>query len=122
TFTHTLVCMFDVLRRKVDAMLVTNVANAFHCIIPRLFRQNCAINVDGIEWRRGKWGAIGKSYFYINAKLCGKILPRGIITDAYGMRQLYLEKFNTPYACIAHGGNQLRTEQSEIFAQYSIEA
>ena len=121
TFTHTLACMFDMLRRKVDAMLVTNVANAFHCIIPRLFRQNCAINVDGIEWRRGKWGAIGKSYFYINAKLCGKILPRGIITDAYGMRQLYLEKFNTPSACIAYGGNIEVSEHPEIVRQYGLE-
>src|SRR5947209_17693386 len=37
TFTHTLACMMDVQRRKVDAMLVTNVANAFHCAIPRIF-------------------------------------------------------------------------------------
>ena len=121
TFTHTLACMVDVLGRKVDAMLVTNVANAFHCVIPRLFRQNCAINVDGIEWKRGKWGAIGKSYFYINAKLCGKILPRGIITDAYGMRQLYLEKFNTPSACIAYGGNIEASEHPEIVRQYGLE-
>ena len=53
TFTHTLSCMIDVLFRKVDAMLATNVANSLHCVIPRLFRQNCAINVDGIEWKRG---------------------------------------------------------------------
>jgi len=56
TFTHTLACMMDVQRRKVDAMLITNVANAFHCAIPRILHQNCALNVDGIEWKRGKWG------------------------------------------------------------------
>jgi len=60
TLTHTFACMVDVLRRKVDAILVTNVANAFHCAIPRLFRQNCALNVDGIEWKRGKWGGLGR--------------------------------------------------------------
>ena len=65
TFTHTLACMVDVLRRNVDAMLVTNVANAFHCVIPRLFRQNCAINVDGIEWKRGKWGRLRQELFLL---------------------------------------------------------
>ncbi|MGH9570535.1 MAG: DUF1972 domain-containing protein, partial [Candidatus Angelobacter sp.] len=110
TFTHTLACMFDVLRRDVDAILVTNVANAFHCIIPRLFRKNCAINVDGIEWKRGKWGPLGKAYFYLNAKFSGKILPRGIITDAYAMRQFYLNTFNIPSACIAYGGNLEHSE------------
>ena len=121
TFTHTLACMADVLRRDVDAMLVTNVANAFHCVIPRMFRQNCAINVDGIEWRRGKWGPLGKGYFYLNAKLCGKILPKGIITDAYAMRQLYLEQFKTPSACIAYGGNIERSTQPEVVRQYGLE-
>ena len=121
TFTHTLACMLDVLRRKVDAMLVTNVANAFHCVIPRVFRQNCALNVDGIEWRRGKWGRIGKAYFQWNAKLCGKIIPRGIITDAYAMRDLYLREFNTPSACIAYGGNIESSQNPDIVRQYGLE-
>lgn len=121
TFTHTLACMLDVLRRDVDAMLVTNVANAFHCVIPRVLRQNCAINVDGIEWRRGKWGRMGKAYFRWNARLAGKILPRGIITDAYAMRRLYLEEFNTPSACIAYGGNIESSTHPEVLRQYGLE-
>jgi glycosyltransferase involved in cell wall biosynthesis len=121
TFTHTLACMIDVLRRNVDAMLVTNVANAFHCIVPRLFRQNCAINVDGIEWKRGKWGRMGRSYFYWNARLAGKILPTGIITDAYAMRRLYLEEFKTPSACIAYGGNIEGSTHPEVIRQYGLE-
>jgi glycosyltransferase involved in cell wall biosynthesis len=121
TFTHTLACMVDVLRRNVDAMLVTNVANALHCAIPRVFRQNCALNVDGIEWRRGKWGRMGKNYFHWNARLCGKILPRGIITDAYAMRKLYLDEFNTPSACIAYGGNIEKSDHPELVRQYGLE-
>ena len=121
TFTHTLGCMVDVLRRNVDAMLVTNVANALHCIIPRLFRQNCALNVDGIEWKRGKWGRAGKAYFRWNARLAGKILPKGIITDAYGMRKLYLDEFKTPSACIAYGGNIESSSDPQVVRQYGLE-
>jgi len=121
TFTHTLACMIDVQHRKVDAMLVTNVANAFHCVIPRILGPRCAINVDGIEWKRGKWGKIGKSYFYINAKLCGRILPKGIVTDAFAMRKLYLEKFNTPSACIAYGGNIETSTHPEVLNQYGLQ-
>jgi glycosyltransferase involved in cell wall biosynthesis len=121
TFTHTLSCMVDVLRRDVDAMLVTNVANALHCIIPRIFGQNCALNVDGIEWKRGKWGRLGKGYFRWNARLSGKILPRGIITDAYAMRKLYLDEFKTPSSCIAYGGNIESSANPEIVRQYGLE-
>jgi glycosyltransferase involved in cell wall biosynthesis len=121
TFTHTLACMFDVLHRDVDAMLVTNVANAIHCVIPRLFRKKCALNVDGVEWKRGKWGPVGKLYFYMNARLCGKILPKGVVTDAYGMRKLYLEEFGTPSACIAYGGNIEHSTNPEVVREYGLE-
>ncbi len=105
TPTHTLACMLDVLFRRVDVIFVTNVGNAFHCILPRLAGKHCALNVDGIEWKRGKWGSLAKKYFYLNAKYSGKILPRGIITDAYAMRQLYLQEFGIRSACIAYGAN-----------------
>jgi glycosyltransferase involved in cell wall biosynthesis len=121
TITHTLACMTDVLFRGVDAILVTNVANAILCVIPRVFGKNCAINVDGIEWKRGKWGRLGKAYFRLNARLCGKILPRGIITDAQAMRTLYLEEFNTPSACIAYGGNIEPSVHPEVVRQYGLE-
>src|SRR6185312_10835363 len=120
TFTHTLACMFDVLRRDVDAMLVTNVANAFHCVIPRIAGKHCALNVDGIEWQRGKWGKLGKGYFYLNAKFCGKIVPRGIVTDAYAMRDLYLEEFGTASACIAYGGNIGVSTNPEALRQFGL--
>src|SRR5258708_33902951 len=97
--------MVDLVRREFDAVLITNVANALHCMIPRLAGKHCALNVDGIEWRRGKWNAFGKAYFYLSARVCGKFLPPGIVTDAYAMRQLYMDQFNTPSACIAYGAN-----------------
>jgi glycosyltransferase involved in cell wall biosynthesis len=64
---------------------------------------------------------MGKSYFRWNARLCGRILPRGIITDAYAMRTLYLEEFNTPSACIAYGGNIEHSEHPEVVRQYGLE-
>lgn len=121
TFTHTLACMFDVLRRDVDAILVTNVANAFHCIVPRIFRKKCALNVDGVEWKRGKWGAVGKFYFYVNARCSGMILPQGIITDAYAMRKIYMEEFGTRSACIAYGASIERSTEPEIVREYGLE-
>lgn len=121
TFTHTLACMVDVLRRDVDVLLVTNVANALHCVIPRIFRIPCALNVDGIEWKRGKWGPLGRAYFYLNARFSGKIVPRGIVTDAYGMRDLYLKEFHTPSTCIAYGGNIEVSMNPEAVHRYGLE-
>jgi len=121
TPTHTLACMLDVLFRKVDVLMAVNVANAFHLIIPRLFGKNVCCNVDGLDWKRDKWGPIAKRYFYWSAKSVGAICPKGIITDAYEMHRIYMDDFGTPSACIAYGANIENSEHPEVIRQYGLE-
>ena len=121
TPTHTLACMLDLLFRRVDAALVVNIANGFHCLIPRLFGKRMAINVDGMDWKRDKWGRFAKSYFYWNARCVGKICGKGVITDAYEMRRIYLEEFKTPSACIAYGANIETSSHPEVVRHYGLE-
>jgi glycosyltransferase involved in cell wall biosynthesis len=120
TPTHTLLCMLDMLFRKVDVALVVNIVNAFHCVIPRLFGKQIAINVDGMDWKRDKWGWLAKKYFYWGAKCVGRICPRGVVTDAYEMRRIYLEEFHTPSACIAYGANIEKSSNSEVLRDYCL--
>ena len=121
TPTHTLACVFDVLFRNVDVMMSVNVANAFHLVVPRLFGKNVACNVDGLDWKRDKWGAFAKKYFYWNARSVGKICPKGIITDAQEMRRIYLEEFGTPSACITYGANIESSANPDLVRQYGLE-
>lgn len=37
-------------------------------ILHRLFRKQNIINMDGIEWRRQKWGAFAKAWFWLNER------------------------------------------------------
>jgi len=121
TLTHTLVSMGDVLLRSVDVIFVVNVVNAFHCILPRLLQKNVAINVDGLDWKRGKWGRLAKTYFYWNAKWAGRICPKGVVTDAQEMRRIYLEEFGTASVSIAYGANIEKTKTPEVLKQYGLE-
>ncbi len=121
TLTHTLVSMGDVLFRGVDVIFVVNVVNAFHCILPRLLRKHVAINVDGLDWKRGKWGALGRKYFYWNAKWVGKICPKGVVTDAEEMRRIYMQEFGTASVSIAYGANIEKSVNPEVVRQYGLE-
>src|SRR6266404_1843001 len=121
TLTHTLMSMGDVLFRGADVIFVVNVVNAFHCILPRLLGKNVAINVDGLDWKRGKWGRFGKKYFYWNAKWVGRICPKGVVTDAREMRRVYLEEFGTPSVSIAYGANMEKAADPDVVRQYGLE-
>lgn len=121
TPTHTLACMFDVLFRKTDVFLVINIVNGFHCLIPKLLGKTFAINVDGLDWKRGKWGRFARKYFYLNAKYIGRICPNGVITDAAEMQRIYWEEFGTRAANIAYGANIENSTHPEVVRQYGLE-
>ena len=121
TPSHTLACMVDVLFRKVDAFLVINIVNGFHCLLPRLFGKTFAINVDGLDWKRGKWGRLARKFFYLNAQCIGRICPDGVITDATEMQRIYDEEFGTRSTCIAYGANIEASEDPGVLRQYGLE-
>jgi glycosyltransferase involved in cell wall biosynthesis len=121
TPSHTLACVLDVLFRRVDVMLVTNVSNAFLCAIPRLFGRKVALNVDGVEWKRSKWSSLGRRYFYWNARFAGRICRDGIITDAVEMQRIYRDEFRTDSVCIAYGANIESSTTPEVLYQYGLE-
>jgi glycosyltransferase involved in cell wall biosynthesis len=114
------VSVFDVLFRKVDVILCVNVANAAHLILPRIFGKKVSCNVDGLDWLRDKWGPFAKKYFYFNAKIVGKVCPKGIITDAYEMHRVYMDDFHTPSACIAYGANIETSKDPDAVRQYGL--
>ena len=119
--THTLLCAFDVMFRKVDFVLVMNIVNGLHCAVFRALGQQCAIMVDGQDWKRGKWGRLARSYFHWCAKHIGQICPRGVITDALGMRQIYLDEFGTTSACIASGAEIQVSTRPDVVRGYGLE-
>ena len=58
-------CSKDVVRRPgVDLVLGYN--TAIFTLIQRLRGRKIAMNMDGVEWRRDKWGMFAKTWFYIN--------------------------------------------------------
>jgi glycosyltransferase involved in cell wall biosynthesis len=121
TPTHTLVSLIDVLFRKVDVIFVIQIVNGMHCIIPRIFGKKFAINVDGLDWKRGKWGRVARGYFHMCARLIGKICPDGVVTDAKEMQRIYAEEFHTPSVAIAYGANIESAENPEVVRQYGLE-
>src|SRR6266478_5977486 len=56
TVTHTFLSVFHAFPQWFDCILMCNAANAIFALVPRLSATPVALNVDGIERLRKKWG------------------------------------------------------------------
>ncbi len=104
TVAHTFLSVFHSLVRRFDAMLMCNAANAIFCAVPRLAGTPVALNVDGIERKRKKWGLAGRSYYRISEHL-STFMPTHVVTDAAVMQDYYLREHKTSSVMIAYGSD-----------------
>jgi len=102
TLSHTLISALHAALRWYDVVYVCNSANAPICFIPWLRRQRTVLNVDGLEWRRGKWGPLARAYYHAAAALAAR-MPIEIVTDAGIIQAYYRKRFSRATRCFPYG-------------------
>jgi len=102
TPVHTLLSCLHAAAAGYDAALVVNSANALFVPLLRASGIPVALNVDGIEKRRAKWGAFGRGVYALSERLAA-VLPDVLVTDAEVIRRHYLERWGADSVPIAYG-------------------
>lgn len=103
TLSHTgFSVVHSVVRDAPDVALVFNAANAPFLPLLRARRIPTALHMDGLEWKRAKWGANGKRY-YRWAEELGVRWADALIADAPGIADYYQAEFGVPTELIRYG-------------------
>ena len=108
-------------RRRFDAALVVNAANALFVPILRLAGVRTALHVDGIEKQRAKWGPLGRAVYTLSERLAC-VLPNRVVSDAEVIHDHYLRRYDKPSELITYGVDPQPPEQPKVLAELGLEA
>lgn len=120
TVVHTFLSAVHAVTRRFDVALICNCANAPFTPILRLTGTPVAINVDGLEHKRKKWGRLGRQYYRF-AEYLSTLLPNEMVTDAHVIRDYYLTRHNAPSTMIAYGSEVERRPDRESVRKWRVE-
>jgi len=120
TIAHTALSVMDALPRRYDIVLICNNANAPFALIPRLTGARVVLNVDGLEWERGKWGRAGRAYYRACAWLSPK-LPIVLVSDARVIADWYRDRHGRKTVYIPYGSDPVRQPPGEVLARFGLE-
>lgn len=121
TLSHTaLSTLHAVTRARPDAAFVFNAANSPFLPLLRARRIPVALHMDGLEWRRSKWGSRGKAY-YRWAEAFGVQTADAIISDAPGIADYYDHQFDVPSELIRYGAPLLDDAPADGIARLGLE-
>jgi len=120
TVVHTFLSALHSVSGRYDAALICNCANAPFSPILRLTGTPVAINVDGLEHKRKKWGWLGRRYYRF-AEYLSTLLPNEMITDAQVIQDYYLARHNASSTMIAYGSEVERRPARETVRKWRVE-
>jgi glycosyltransferase involved in cell wall biosynthesis len=120
TVIHTFLSAVHAMFGKFDAVLICNAANSPFVPILRLTGTPVAINVDGLEHKRKKWGWLGRQY-YLLAERLSTMLPNVTVTDAQVIHDYYRARYNASSRMIAYGSEVERRPDREAVRKWRAE-
>lgn len=119
TLSHTFLSALHAIRRKYDILMVFNAANSPVLVLPWLFGRKMAINTDGLEWKRGKWGVLAKRYYKFSEWFSTKIAD-AVVADSASIQDYYLKTYNTQSYQIAYGAYPATSTNPGLLAQFGL--
>lgn len=109
----------DALKRK-GLFLLLGYNTASFNILQRLCRQTLLINMDGIEWKRQKWGVIAKTWFWLNERL-GCWFGNHLVADHPRIKDHLATRVSADkITMIPYGGDEVLAADASLLAQYGL--
>jgi glycosyltransferase involved in cell wall biosynthesis len=102
TLSHSALSVAHLLAHRTDAAIVFNAANAPLLPALRAARIPVATHVDGLEWKRAKWGPLGQRYYRLAESLAVR-WSDALIADAVGIADYYRAEFGAPTTLLTYG-------------------
>ena len=107
--------------RGKDLVLTLGYNTALFCVLYRLRGVPNAINMDGIEWRRQKWGAVAKTWFWLN-DWAGCWLGNHLVADHPEInRHLQTRASAEKVTTIPYGADAVVAADASLLAKFGLE-
>ena len=112
TLSHVFFAFNSIRREKPDVVLAFNVTCGFVAPLFRILGIPVLLNVDGLEWKRRKWGPIGKSVFY-TAAWASALFANVLISDSTNISHYWKKHFRRDSYFIPYGGDIAETNSEK---------
>lgn len=120
TLSHTFYSILHAIRQPYDVYMVCNAANSPVLLIPRLLGKRIAINTDGLEWKRGKWGKVARTYYKICERI-STILAHRVVADSRGIQDYYASEYKADTTFIPYGAYPSQSQRPELLEKLGIQ-
>jgi len=121
TISHTSLSALHAIFRKFDVIHLYNVGNSHLIPLMRLFGKKVVVSVDGVEWRRKKFGVFGSMWMHMSERFA-MLFSNRIVVDSLKVGEYYKNQYDSETVYIPYGSSILNKEPEPGFlAKFGLE-
>lgn len=106
---YDIISLIKSLNLKTDVTLILGVSGCLFLPIFKLFSKSKIVtNIDGLEWKRDKWGFFAKKFLKLSEKIAVKY-SNIIIADNKAISDYVFDEYDVEAVTIAYGGDHVLT-------------
>ncbi|MNQ35461.1 hypothetical protein D3C85_489480 [compost metagenome] len=91
-------------------------------LLQRIKGQTNVINMDGIEWKRDKWGLVAKTWFWLNER-AGCWVGNHLVADHPKIKDHLATRVSADkVSMIPYGGDEVHEADAGLLAPYGVES
>lgn len=110
--------IFESVFKRRDVLLILGVSGCIFLPFARIFSKKIILNIDGAEWKRGKWNWFIK-YFLKISEAVGVLFSDIVIADNEVIKNYVFEKYGKKSELIAYGGDHVKRIQMSSKAMHA---
>lgn len=114
TISHTTLSAMHALFRRFDVIHLYNVGNSHLIPMLRLFGKKVITSVDGVEWRRKKFGVFGSMWMHMSERFA-MIFSNRIVVDSLKVGEYYKNQYDSETVYIPYGSMILKNDVEPNF-------
>jgi len=93
-----------------DTILILGVSGCIFLPFAKLFgKSKIVVNIDGLEWKRGKWGKFAKWFLKLSESMAVKFADL-VVTDNKAIQEYVFEEYRVNSKLISYGGDHVNKE------------
>jgi glycosyltransferase involved in cell wall biosynthesis len=104
TLSHSAASVLHVLAHRADVVLMFNPGNSPLLPLLRAARIPVAVHMDGMDWKRAKWGPLGRRYLKASVRVAIS-LADAIIADSRAIQDFYRGHFRVESTFLPYGAD-----------------
>jgi glycosyltransferase involved in cell wall biosynthesis len=119
---YDIVSMLHAVYKKYDVLVIMGVSGCIFLPFIKLFSKKIILNIDGAEWKRGKWNAFAKWFLKLSEKFGVKYADI-VISDNKIIQNYVKDFYGVDSELIAYGGNNVKfiPLSAETQKRYSLQ-